>query len=76
MEQAKKRGRPKRSEPTVAIGYRLAASEFKALETYAKANNTTVAAESARVVRKYFRELGLIPDKARVRGVWRGSAAG
>jgi hypothetical protein len=63
MEYAKKRGRPKRSEATVAIGYRLPVSEFKLLETHAKENDSKVAIETVRAVRKYLREIGLIPEK-------------
>lgn len=63
MENAKKRGRPKRSEATVAIGYRLPVSEYKVLEKHAKENDSKIAVETVRAVRKYLREIGLIPDK-------------
>ena len=65
MEKPKKRGRPKgkTAEETVSIGYRLTVPEFKALEKYGNENDRKVAVETARAVRKYLRELGLIPDK-------------
>ena len=65
MENAKKLGRPKLSEVSIAIGYRLPLSEFKLLEKHAKQNNRKVAGETVRAVRKYLRELGLVVEKAK-----------
>lgn len=45
-----------------AVGYRLSEEEYAALVKYAKENDRTPAAESARAVRKYLRELGLIEN--------------
>lgn len=57
------RGRPTgKSRPeTRSVGFRLTEAEYQALSTYARENDRTFAAEAARAVRKYLRDLGLLP---------------
>lgn len=64
MSKPKKAGRPKgtkTADETRSVSYRLTVPEFDALEAYAKENDRRIAGETARAVRKYLRELGLIP---------------
>ncbi len=66
MSKQKKPGRPpgKKAEEKPHVGYRLTQSEFEALDRYAKENDRTVAAESARAVRKYLKENGQLSDES------------
>lgn len=65
MSTPKKPGRPpgKKAPERPSISYRLEVDELAALEVFAKENDRTIAAESARAVRKYLRDVGALPDK-------------
>jgi hypothetical protein len=65
MSKAKKPGRPpgKTVEEKPHVGYRLTKVEYDALVRFALSNDRTVAAESARAVKKYLRENGQLPEE-------------